>query len=176
MQPFSLKWLINIFWFCLFLKMFILRLFLVSLTETGGFRAKMYDITQHPFFKRGIAVLVLAQSVLLSVKVKYTHSDPYWIHHFVPLACSHWCLILCTCMSSPVGCREKTCRDSSFSYHVSCLHLNLCVGGKPIFLSLLNLKISRIPFLGPGCAVHRSGFLMVVVAAFSTYCRWPWSW
>lgn len=30
----------------------------------------MYDITQHPFFKRGIAVLVLAQSVLLSVKVK----------------------------------------------------------------------------------------------------------
>lgn len=29
----------------------------------------MYDITQHPFFKRGIAVLVLAQSVLLSVKV-----------------------------------------------------------------------------------------------------------
>lgn len=40
------------------------------LTENGGFRAKMYDITQHPFFKRGIAVLVLAQSVLLSVKVK----------------------------------------------------------------------------------------------------------
>uniref|UniRef100_A0A8D2ZQS2 Sodium leak channel NALCN n=1 Tax=Scophthalmus maximus TaxID=52904 RepID=A0A8D2ZQS2_SCOMX len=37
--------------------------------EDGGFRAKMYDITQHPFFKRGIAVLVLAQSVLLSVKV-----------------------------------------------------------------------------------------------------------
>uniref|UniRef100_A0A3B3U087 Sodium leak channel NALCN n=1 Tax=Poecilia latipinna TaxID=48699 RepID=A0A3B3U087_9TELE len=37
--------------------------------ENGGFRAKMYDITQHPFFKRGIAVLVLAQSVLLSVKV-----------------------------------------------------------------------------------------------------------
>uniref|UniRef100_UPI003AAE34EC sodium leak channel NALCN isoform X3 n=1 Tax=Centroberyx gerrardi TaxID=166262 RepID=UPI003AAE34EC len=36
--------------------------------ENGGFRAKMYDITQHPFFKRGIAVLVLAQSVLLSVK------------------------------------------------------------------------------------------------------------
>ncbi|XP_016408953.1 sodium leak channel non-selective protein-like [Sinocyclocheilus rhinocerous] len=25
--------------------------------ENGGFRAKMYDITQHPFFKRGIAVL-----------------------------------------------------------------------------------------------------------------------
>lgn len=41
-----------------------------SLIENGGFRAKMYDITQHPFFKRGIAVLVLAQSVLLSVKVK----------------------------------------------------------------------------------------------------------
>uniref|UniRef100_A0A8C1Y9W2 Sodium leak channel NALCN n=1 Tax=Cyprinus carpio TaxID=7962 RepID=A0A8C1Y9W2_CYPCA len=38
--------------------------------ENGGFRAKMYDITQHPFFKRGIAVLVLAQSVLLSVKVR----------------------------------------------------------------------------------------------------------
>uniref|UniRef100_A0A8C4GLC7 Sodium leak channel, non-selective n=1 Tax=Dicentrarchus labrax TaxID=13489 RepID=A0A8C4GLC7_DICLA len=36
--------------------------------KNGGFRAKMYDITQHPFFKRGIAVLVLAQSVLLSVK------------------------------------------------------------------------------------------------------------
>uniref|UniRef100_A0AAZ3S6U9 Ion transport domain-containing protein n=1 Tax=Oncorhynchus tshawytscha TaxID=74940 RepID=A0AAZ3S6U9_ONCTS len=36
--------------------------------ENAGFRAKMYDITQHPFFKRGIAVLVLAQSVLLSVK------------------------------------------------------------------------------------------------------------
>ncbi|XP_012689441.1 sodium leak channel non-selective protein isoform X2 [Clupea harengus] len=36
--------------------------------ENGGFRAKMYDITQHPFFKRSIAVLVLAQSVLLSVK------------------------------------------------------------------------------------------------------------
>ncbi|KAK3543373.1 hypothetical protein QTP70_018378 [Hemibagrus guttatus] len=36
--------------------------------ENGGLRAKMYDITQHPFFKRGIAVLVLAQSVLLSVK------------------------------------------------------------------------------------------------------------
>lgn len=29
----------------------------------------MYDITQHPFFKRTIALLVLAQSVLLSVKV-----------------------------------------------------------------------------------------------------------
>lgn len=43
--------------------------FLICLTENGGFRAKMYDITQHPFFKRGIAVLVLAQSVLLSVKV-----------------------------------------------------------------------------------------------------------
>ncbi|KAK5860922.1 hypothetical protein PBY51_022364 [Eleginops maclovinus] len=40
----------------------------ICLTENGGFRAKMYDITQHPFFKRGIAVLVLAQSVLLSVK------------------------------------------------------------------------------------------------------------
>lgn len=42
----------------------------MRLTENGGFRAKMYDITQHPFFKRGIAVLVLAQSVLLSVKVE----------------------------------------------------------------------------------------------------------
>ncbi|TKS66912.1 Sodium leak channel non-selective protein [Collichthys lucidus] len=39
-----------------------------DLKKNGGFRAKMYDITQHPFFKRGIAVLVLAQSVLLSVK------------------------------------------------------------------------------------------------------------
>uniref|UniRef100_A0A452HR28 Sodium leak channel NALCN n=1 Tax=Gopherus agassizii TaxID=38772 RepID=A0A452HR28_9SAUR len=36
--------------------------------DNDGFRAKMYDITQHPFFKRTIAVLVLAQSVLLSVK------------------------------------------------------------------------------------------------------------
>lgn len=42
----------------------------LCMAENGGFRAKMYDITQHPFFKRGIAVLVLAQSVLLSVKVK----------------------------------------------------------------------------------------------------------
>ncbi|KPP71288.1 hypothetical protein Z043_109818, partial [Scleropages formosus] len=41
--------------------------------ENGGFRAKMYDITQHPFFKRGIAVLVLAQSVLLSVKWDVGH-------------------------------------------------------------------------------------------------------
>uniref|UniRef100_A0AAY4EE97 Sodium leak channel NALCN n=1 Tax=Denticeps clupeoides TaxID=299321 RepID=A0AAY4EE97_9TELE len=50
--------------------------------ENGGFRAKMYDITQHPFFKRGIAVLVLAQSVLLSVKVtmKLVAMSPagYW--------------------------------------------------------------------------------------------------
>ncbi|KAF4795161.1 sodium leak channel, non-selective [Turdus rufiventris] len=37
--------------------------------DNDGFRAKMYDITQHPFFKRTIAVLVLAQSVLLSVKL-----------------------------------------------------------------------------------------------------------
>ncbi|RXM37240.1 Sodium leak channel non-selective protein [Acipenser ruthenus] len=36
--------------------------------DNDGFRAKMYVITQHPFFKRTIAVLVLAQSVLLSVK------------------------------------------------------------------------------------------------------------
>lgn len=37
----------------------------------------MYDITQHPFFKRTIALLVLAQSVLLSVKVLYyTPKDP----------------------------------------------------------------------------------------------------
>lgn len=43
--------------------------------ENGGFRAKMYDITQHPFFKRGIAVLVLAQSVLLSVKVRILITD-----------------------------------------------------------------------------------------------------
>lgn len=49
---------------------FLLICCLLYRTETGGFRAKMYDITQHPFFKRGIAVLVLAQSVLLSVKVK----------------------------------------------------------------------------------------------------------
>lgn len=48
---------------------FYYGIFFICLTENGGFRAKMYDITQHPFFKRGIAVLVLAQSVLLSVKV-----------------------------------------------------------------------------------------------------------
>lgn len=41
----------------------------LSFSDNDGFRAKMYDITQHPFFKRTIAVLVLAQSVLLSVKV-----------------------------------------------------------------------------------------------------------
>lgn len=63
------------------------------MAENGGFRAKMYDITQHPFFKRGIAVLVLAQSVLLSVKVKphtniasCSHSDtlpkPLSIMHY----------------------------------------------------------------------------------------------
>lgn len=40
-------------------------------SDNDGFRAKMYDITQHPFFKRTIALLVLAQSVLLSVKVLY---------------------------------------------------------------------------------------------------------
>lgn len=40
-----------------------------SFSDNDGFRAKMYDITQHPFFKRTIALLVLAQSVLLSVKV-----------------------------------------------------------------------------------------------------------
>lgn len=45
----------------------LLKLLLFS--DNDGFRAKMYDITQHPFFKRTIAVLVLAQSVLLSVKV-----------------------------------------------------------------------------------------------------------
>ncbi|KAL7983884.1 hypothetical protein Chor_000760 [Crotalus horridus] len=42
--------------------------------DNDGFRAKMYDITQHPFFKRTIAVLVLAQSVLLSVK--WDDQDP----------------------------------------------------------------------------------------------------
>lgn len=41
----------------------------LSFPDNDGFRAKMYDITQHPFFKRTIALLVLAQSVLLSVKV-----------------------------------------------------------------------------------------------------------
>ncbi|XP_072434162.1 sodium leak channel NALCN isoform X3 [Chiloscyllium punctatum] len=43
-------------------------LHLAARPDNGGFRAKMYDITQHPFFKRSIAVLVLAQSVLLSLK------------------------------------------------------------------------------------------------------------
>ncbi|XP_032878993.1 sodium leak channel non-selective protein isoform X2 [Amblyraja radiata] len=43
-------------------------LHLAARPDNGGLRAKMYDITQHPFFKRSIAVLVLAQSVLLSVK------------------------------------------------------------------------------------------------------------
>lgn len=51
-------------------KCLVLKVSPLCLIENGGFRAKMYDITQHPFFKRGIAVLVLAQSVLLSVKVK----------------------------------------------------------------------------------------------------------
>lgn len=54
--------------------------------ENGGFRAKMYDITQHPFFKRGIAVLVLAQSVLLSVKVK----DDISVSHIIAFV-----LVLC---------------------------------------------------------------------------------
>ncbi|TSU62977.1 Sodium leak channel non-selective protein [Bagarius yarrelli] len=45
--------------------------------ENGGLRARMYDITQHPFFKRGIAVLVLAQSVLLSVKWDVDDSVTY---------------------------------------------------------------------------------------------------
>ncbi|XP_019379831.1 PREDICTED: sodium leak channel non-selective protein isoform X2 [Gavialis gangeticus] len=48
--------------------------------DNDSFRAKMYDITQHPFFKRTIAVLVLAQSVLLSVK--WDAEDPVT----VPLA------------------------------------------------------------------------------------------
>uniref|UniRef100_A0A8V0XFK3 Sodium leak channel NALCN n=1 Tax=Gallus gallus TaxID=9031 RepID=A0A8V0XFK3_CHICK len=48
--------------------------------DNDGFRAKMYDVTQHPFFKRTIAVLVLAQSVLLSVK--WDAADPVT----VPLA------------------------------------------------------------------------------------------
>lgn len=49
----------------------------LSVSDNDGFRAKMYDITQHPFFKRTIALLVLAQSVLLSVKVLYcTPKDP----------------------------------------------------------------------------------------------------
>lgn len=60
--------------------------------ENGGFRAKMYDITQHPFFKRGIAVLVLAQSVLLSVKVRnclLTHYRPIvYSRYSVPFL---WC-------------------------------------------------------------------------------------
>jgi len=40
-----------------------------TFSDNDGFRAKMYDVTQHPFFKRTIAVLDLAQSVLLTVKV-----------------------------------------------------------------------------------------------------------
>ena len=59
----------------------------ICLAENGGFRAKMYDITQHPFFKRGIAVLVLAQSVLLSVKVNIT------VHHLIYV--SFFKLLLC---------------------------------------------------------------------------------
>lgn len=47
----------------------------LSLADNDGFRAKMYDITQHPFFKRTIALLVLAQSVLLSVKVRFFHAE-----------------------------------------------------------------------------------------------------
>lgn len=47
----------------------------LSFADNDGFRAKMYDITQHPFFKRTIALLVLAQSVLLSVKVLFFHAE-----------------------------------------------------------------------------------------------------
>lgn len=58
------------FWKALIFCSFKTEIPSLAFTENGGFRAKMYDITQHPFFKRGIAVLVLAQSVLLSVKVR----------------------------------------------------------------------------------------------------------
>lgn len=57
----------------------------MCLTENGGFRAKMYDITQHPFFKRGIAVLVLAQSVLLSVKVEADIQIGYYFYTCIHL-------------------------------------------------------------------------------------------
>jgi hypothetical protein len=49
----------------------------LSFPDNDGFRAKMYDITQHPFFKRTIALLVLAQSVLLSVKVLHFTLRPW---------------------------------------------------------------------------------------------------
>lgn len=51
----------------------------LSFSDNDGFRAKMYDITQHPFFKRTIALLVLAQSVLLSVKVLF-HPETFGVN------------------------------------------------------------------------------------------------
>ena len=82
-----------------------------SFSDNDGFRAKMYDITQHPFFKRTIALLVLAQSVLLSVKV-LLHPEIFgvgftprvWDLH--PLILSKCKIVVCAKMGSR---EEKVC-------------------------------------------------------------------
>lgn len=79
----------------------------------------MYDITQHPFFKRGIAVLVLAQSVLLSVKVR----DCFLTHYPTLLDLS---VIFLLCFS--VGCGWPS--DSSPGDHVGSFHLHLRPRGR----------------------------------------------
>lgn len=66
-----------------------------SFSDNDGFRAKMYDITQHPFFKRTIALLVLAQSVLLSVKVLF-HPETSGVD-FTPRVLLQHCLGFAIC-------------------------------------------------------------------------------
>lgn len=66
-----------------------------SFSDNDGFRAKMYDITQHPFFKRTIALLVLAQSVLLSVKVLF-HPETSGVD-FTPQVLLQHCLGFAIC-------------------------------------------------------------------------------
>lgn len=92
-------------------------------TENGGFRAKMYDITQHPFFKRGIAVLVLAQSVLLSVKVRRVTAKKYIFCLVSPLNYK-WFFCVCVTVgwSWPGYC--------SFGHNVCGFHFHFCPGGK----------------------------------------------
>lgn len=67
-----------------------------SFSDNDGFRAKMYDITQHPFFKRTIALLVLAQSVLLSVKVLF-HPETSGVN-FTPRVLLQHCLGFAICI------------------------------------------------------------------------------
>uniref|UniRef100_A0A8C1WCG8 Sodium leak channel NALCN n=1 Tax=Cyprinus carpio TaxID=7962 RepID=A0A8C1WCG8_CYPCA len=72
--------------------------------ENGGFRAKMYDITQHPFFKRGIAVLVLAQSVLLSVKVRRVTAKRTFLVYFCTKIINYFlCVTMKLIAMSPAG-------------------------------------------------------------------------